>query len=128
MEAKYAEEISVLKKDYETRLFKLESTIDSLEKTCDNVRKENSALSTLLREVKTENSSLKNNYQQIMSRNDDLENEMKEIAKKSIVGREFGSQPTMDREFQSNLKRKYKLHLDCTSTEIAEADVYNVST
>lgn len=128
---KHTEEISALKNDYETRLLELKRTIDSLNETSNNIREENSALSTSLIEIRTENSSLRNNYQLIMERNNDLQGKPKEVTEmlqtKSIADQELGSKSTRYQK-QSNAKRKYEVRFDPKITEIPEAGLYDVST
>lgn len=102
-QAKHAEEVSALQRDYETQLLELKRTTDSLNDMINNVRKENTTLNKSLIKIREENSNLKYDYKLSMKKNEDLQEKLKEATEalqaKSIEDRkstsEFQSQPNV---------------------------------
>ncbi|EFN70462.1 hypothetical protein EAG_09843 [Camponotus floridanus] len=111
-QAKHAEEVSALKRDYETQLLELKRTTDSLNDMINNVRKENTTLNKSLIKTREENSNLKYDYKLSMKKNEDLQEKLKEATKalqaKSIEDRkstsEFQSQPNIFMDYDGNEK------------------------
>lgn len=103
MQAKHAEEVSTLKKDYETQLLELKRTTDSLDDMINNINKENTVLNKSLIKIREENSNLMYDYKLSTKKNEDLQEKLKEAIKalrtKStedrISANEFKSQPNV---------------------------------
>lgn len=141
MRVKHDEEVSALKSNHELELLDLKKTVDHLEETIDDVRRENGALNVTLAEVRVDNSSLRNNYDVLVKRKEELQRRLREATEtmqmRSIEDRkQLKDKPTkMEKQpmgqGKSRQKRKYGIQFepyDFLSEEIPEAGHCNVST